>query len=175
MYRFIICFLLALILIQGSTALSDEKKSDRVTVSGRWQLIKTIEKFAIVHLETVGSAEGIGLRQDEFQDYLRLRFKNSFAGMDFKPDDALIDEAMFNFEKARKNGTILVSVWTIGGGNQVTYHIKLNGGSLVDRQLYNKEVLGYDSKKNIPYIVRNTISDFIDEFAIFFFKNRDEL
>jgi len=172
-YRLIICFLLALILIPGCTALSDGKKSNGLFVSMNWQELKTIEKFAILHLDTGGSAEKIGLKQDELQDYLHLRFKNSFAGMDFKPDEGLI-ESFNNFEKAKKNGTIIITVWTVGEDNPVAYHIQLLAGTLVDRKLYDNQVLGYDSKKNMPYIVRNTISDLIDDFAIFLLKNRDE-
>ena len=174
MYRLIIYFLLALILIPGSTALSDGKKSNSVYISLYWQGLKTIEKFAIVHLDTEGSAEKIGIKQDELQDYLRLRFKNSFAGMDFKPDEGLM-EPFPNLEKAIKNGTILIMVWTVGEDNPVAYHIRLLAGTVADRNLYDHQVLGYDSKKNMPYIVRNIISDLIDEYAIFFFKNRDEL
>lgn len=176
MYRVVVCFLFALILTPGSIALSDEEKSKSLLVSLYWEQLKSIEKFAILHLDTEGSAEKIGVKQDELQDYLRLRFKNSFSRIESKPDKGLMESfGKLDFDKAIKYGTILIRVWTVGEDDHVSYHIQLLAGNLVDRKLYDNEVLGFDSKKNMPNVVRNTISDLVDEFAIFFFKNRNEL
>ena len=154
-----------------------DKKSSFLSVDGMWQQFLSLEKFVIVHLVMSGSAEEIGLNQEVLQDYLRLRFKNSFAGMKFKPIEDLGEELMKtpSFEEAKKSGTLLLDVITVGQDSTVAYHIHLRGGNIVNRNLYSNQVLGYDSKKNIPSIVRNTISELVDDFAISLFKMKEEL
>ena len=91
------------------------------------------------------------------------------------PDAIILDESVDSFETAVKNGTINITVWTVGENDTDAFYIQLQGGTLVDMKAYDNSVLGYDSKKNIPSIIKNTITDLIDDFAMFFFRNRDEL
>jgi hypothetical protein len=65
----------------------------------------------------------------------------------------------------KNNGTIHITVWTIGEEYPVAFHIQLIAGNCEYRLLYNSEFLGYYSKNNMPHTVRNIISESIDDFA----------
>ena len=130
---------------------------------------KAIEKFAPVNISLLGSAEKIGLNEDELADYLMLRFKNSYPGIEFKKPTA---EDIIKGEL----GYITVRVWTIGDDNPIACYIQIIAGiSSRDGELYQNELLGYDSRKTIHGSVKETISKLVDGFATSFFKARGEL
>ena len=75
----------------------------------------------------------------------------------------------------QKTGSIRVRVWTIGDDYPIAYHIKLSAGSLRFSNQYSGEYLGYDSKENLPSVIRNAISGMIENMAVAFFTARNEL
>jgi hypothetical protein len=175
MFRFLTLFVLAIALSAGSSAFADEKKPnfESIFYSG----FKTIEGFGLISVSLEGSAEKIGLKKEELTDYLRLRFKNSFAGVGFKEPENLW-ETIQNKEKAKKIGYIHVKVWTVGDDYPIAYHIAISAGNLASSQEsleYETAFLGYGSKRNVPDSVRESISQLIDDLAVAFFKARSEL
>jgi len=80
--RKLLLVLFLIVLFLGTTSNSQEKKPnlESIVYSG----FKTIKKFGSINVSVEGSAEKIGLNKEELTDYLRLRFKNSFAGMEYK-------------------------------------------------------------------------------------------
>jgi len=172
MFRLLMHFLLAIALAAGLSAFADEKKPniESIFYSG----FKTIDRFGLINVSLQGSAEKLGLKKEELTDYLRLRFKNNFAGMGFKEPENLL-ETFQDKEKAKKLGIIHVKVWTVGDDYPIAYHIAINAGNLANGREYETAFLGYGSKRNVPDSVRESISQLIDDLAVAFFKARSEL
>ena len=136
---------------------------------------KIIKTFGYIGLDLTGTAEKIGLKHDELTDYLRLRFKNSFANFEYMENDD-IASAMSDKKIAPTIGSIQIKIWT--GGEEhypIAIHIKLSTGNLPDSDDYVDEYLGTGSKSSIPTTVKKDISTMIDKLAIAFFKARGEL
>jgi hypothetical protein len=193
--RFVICFLLAIVFITGSNAFAEEKKPnveanffeqfdnvpqgkkpeekkpnfESIAYSG----FKTIEEFGRIGVYLEGSAGKIGMEKEGLTDYLRLRFKNSFSGMTFKQAENIF-KLWLDKEKAKKNGSIIVKIWTVGDDYPIAYHIEIGAGNLTNSWEYKTAMLGYGSKNNVPNSIRESISKLIDELAVAFFKARGE-
>jgi hypothetical protein len=165
-------FLLAATLAAGSCIYADGKKPtlERFYYSGFW----TVERFALIDVTLEGTAKKLGLNEDKLTDYLRLRFKNSFAGMEFKEPDSLV-KVILNKDTAEKYGSIHVKVWTVGDDYPVAFHLELQAGNLTNEKEYRGAVLGYGSKQNVPDTIRKKIAELVEEAALAFFKARGEL
>lgn len=134
----------------------------------------TIERFALIDVEVSGSAEKLGLKEDKLTDQLRLRFKNNFAGMEFKEPDSLV-RILLNPDSAQKYGSLHVAVWTVGDDYPVAFHIEITSGNLADTDQYKRAMLGYGSKKDVPATIRKQIEELVEDAAVVFFKARGEL
>lgn len=151
---------------------AQEKKFDldRLSYPGFW----TIKQFALVDVSLEGTAEKLGLKEKHLNEYLRLRFKNNFSGMQFKEPDTLF-RILLNKEEAVKYGSINVRIWTVGDDFPVAFYIELKAGNLTDVDEYKRAMLGYGSRKNVPETVRNAITELVEDAAVDFFKTRGEL
>ena len=111
MFRLFMLFLVVITLSVVPKAFAEEgnQNMESIFYSG----FKTVERFGLIGVSLEGSAEKIGLKKDNLTDYLRLRFKNSFAGMEFKEQENLW-ETFENKDKAKKIGNIHLKVWTVG-------------------------------------------------------------
>jgi hypothetical protein len=172
MFRLLTHFVLAIALLAGSSSFAGEKNLNYESIF--YSGFKTIERFGLINVSLDGSAEKIGLKKEELTNYLRLRFKNSFAGMEFKEPEDII-KTYQDKEKAKKTGNIHVKVWTVGDDYPIAYHIAINAGNLTSGREYETAILGYGSKSNVPNSVRESISQLIDDLAVAFFKARGEL
>src|SRR5690554_834144 len=157
-------------LVPSAFANDDDQSFESIFYSG----FKTVERFGLIDVSVEGSAEKIGLKKEDLKNYLRLRFKNSFAGMEFKEPENLW-ETFQDKDEARKIGNIHLKVWTVGDDYPVAYHIAINAGNLDSGSEYENTHLGYGSKGNVPESVRESISQLIDDLAVAFFKARGEL
>ena len=154
-------------------AADDEKEKinwESILYSG----FKTIQTFGSISVSLQGSAEKIGLKEKELSNYLKLRFKNSFAKYEYKEVEKLFD-AMKDKKIAPTIGLIHIQVWTVGDDYPVAYHISINAGNLNNVRVYTEAYLGFGSKSNVPDTVKESISSLIDDLAIAFFKARGEL
>ena len=50
----------------------------------RARALSGIESFGIISVQTRGNAAEVGLEESQLTDYLRLKFKNNFAGVKFR-------------------------------------------------------------------------------------------
>lgn len=151
------------------TAEKEEINFEAILYSG----FKTIKSFGSLSVSLQGSAKKIGIKENELTDYLKLRFKNSFAKYEFKEVEKLL-EAMQDKKIAPTIGLIHIQVWTVGEDYPVAYHLSINSGNLNNVREYTNAYLGYGSKSNVPDTVKESISSFIDELAIAFFKAHGE-
>ena len=162
------------VLLYPLGAIAGEKKpSFESFESFAYSGFKTIEKIVWVTVTVKGSAEKLGLREDELTDLLKLRFKNTFTGMkvEKKPRWSELRD-----KKTRaKFGVIHLIVWTVGDDYPVAYHITIRAGNFSDPGVYENAVLGHGSKSNVPRTVRETISELMDDLAIAFFKARGSM
>ena len=101
MLRFLTTFVLAIALLSGPSAFSNEKRPNFESIF--YSEFKTIEKFGLISVFLEGSADKLGLKKGELTDYLRLRFKNSFSGMEFK-DPENLQEILVNTPPAQAGG-----------------------------------------------------------------------
>jgi hypothetical protein len=172
MIRHLMHFFIAIVLITESSAFAEGKKQNFESIL--YREFKTIENFGLINVSLEGSAEKIGMKKEALTDYLRLRFKNSFARMEFKEPENLI-AAFLDKEKAKRIGSIYVEVWTVGDDYPIAYHIKINAGNFFNGREYENAILGYGSKQTVPDSIRKSISQLIDDLAVAFFKARGEL
>lgn len=172
MLRFLTFFLSVTVLCVSPNAFAD--KNNKSFESIFYNGFTTIERFGLIGVSLEGSAEKIGLKKENLTDYLRLRFKNSFAGMEFEETENLW-QTMQNKDEAKKVGSINVKVWTVGENYPVAYHIAISAGNLSSSREYENSVLGYGSKQDLPEYVREIISKMVDDLAVTFFKARREL
>ncbi len=175
MFRFPTLFVLAITLSAASGAFADEKELNFEVIL--YSSFKTIERFRIIDVSLGGSSEKIGLKEEDLTDYLRLRFKNSFAGIEFKKLEPFEILKIIQDEKA-KSGKIHVHVWTVGDDYPIAFHIEMQADNMsagYAEYAYEHEILGYGSKQNVPDSVRESISKLMDNLAVAFFKARGEL
>ncbi len=155
---------------------SVKKESHNEFLKAMYGELSSIKLFADNKVRELGSAEKIGLNEKELTEYLRLRFKNSFVGVEHKTivGHPITEVAKMDLPKNKAIGQLIIEVWTVGDDYPIAFHIKLTAGNL-DENIYEDSTLGYGSKNNVPHTVRETISDMVDRFAIIFFKVRGEL
>jgi len=150
-------------------AIAEDKSPnfERILYSG----FRTVEKFVIFDVDLDGSAEKLGVKKEELTDLLKLKFKNSFAGM--KIEKAPPPEELYS--KGPKFGAIFIIVWTVGDDYPIAFHISISAGNYVDLDLYQNAYLGITSKQYVSKVTRETISDLVDNLAIAFFKARGSM
>ena len=172
MNRLLAHIVLLIVLSAGSFAVASERKFN--IESNLYSGFKTIEKFGLLNISLEGSAEKFELNKIDLIDYLRLRFKNNFGGMEFKELEN-ISEMSKDKEKAKKIAIIHIKIWTVGDDYPIAYHIAINAGNLAHMREYQAAILGYGSRLNVPDSVRKSIAQLVDDLAITFSKARSEL
>jgi hypothetical protein len=135
-----------------------------------------IESFGEIRVIFEGEdAEKIGLDEDELSDFLRLKFKNNFAGIPYKeePDESF--EILLDEERQSKIGSFVVTVWIVGTDQPIVYHMTATVDSWEFEGGFESTVLGYGNKATVPETIRTTITEMVEKAAIMFFKVRGEL
>ena len=160
------------ILFVGSAFSAEQKKQN--IESYRYSGFKTIESFSSIGVYLRGKAEGIGLNQSELSNFLKLRFKNSFAGTSYKETDfaTIMDEREV---QQSKRGDIAITVWTVGNDYPIAFHIEIGSGNYLNLGQYKTAFLGYSSKQKITESVKKSITELVDDLAVSYFKARGEL
>lgn len=171
MKKSIILLFLSIFFVGNISAAEDKKSNiESIFYSG----FKTINGFSSIGVYLRGTAEDIGLNKEELTNYLRLRFKNSFANMEFKETDFLtiINESD---EMRSERGDISITVWTVGDDYPISFHLEISAGNYSNLGQYKTAILGYSSKSKIQNSVKESISTLLDDLAISFFKARGEI
>lgn len=135
---------------------------------------KTIKNFSSIDVYLRGTAEEIGLSKEDLTNYLRLRFKNSFANTSYKKTsfEKIMEE---NKEKQSDRGDISIIVWTVGDDYPIAFHIEISAGNYSNLGQYETAILGYGSEQKITESVKESISELVDDLAIAYFKARGEI
>lgn len=120
-------------------------------------------------------AKKIGLNEDVLTDLLKLKYKNSFANVPYRDQSDKILGIVLNKKIAPTVGSLIIKIWIVGDDYPISYHIEIKAGTVGGMQTYKNAVLGYGSKSDVPDTVKSTIGEFVEEFAITFFKTRGEL
>ena len=135
-----------------------------------------IESFGNIRVVFKGEgAKKIGLNEKELTDFLKFKFKNSFAEIPYRDQSDKIHDIYEDKNKAKTIGSIVVRVWIVGDSYPIVYHMEIIAGTFEKMTAYTNAVLGYDLKRNVPDKVRITIGEFVKELAIKLFKARGEL
>jgi hypothetical protein len=165
----------------------EEKESKPVRKVNEEEILypqfKEIEFFGILTVSLFGDgATQLGLNEQELTDFFKLKYKKNFATFPHKPAvnpfDFFKDENIFN-----KVGVIKIRVWTVHRDFSendiivpVAYHVRLASGYMASPQFdYNQEYLGWCLKENTNKTIKEVISQFVERFAITFFKARGEM
>lgn len=117
-------------------------------------------------------AKSIGLDEKELTDYLRLRIRNNFANIK-------IEEPDFDKYTEKQIGLILLRVWVVGNDYPVLFHLGCrfyhSDFSQGNTLIWEKEMMRYGSRDNVPDKIKKVIDGLIQDLAILFFKVRGEL
>jgi hypothetical protein len=133
--------------------------------------LRLLESFGYIKVNTQGSAESLGFKNDELTAYLRQHFKNRFGDFPFKNPNAKLSPEV-NLQHPETVGTLFVRVWTVGDNVPVAFHVSLTSGSLADYKAYEDAVLGYTSKDKVHQQVQKSIALLVERLAATFFKLR---
>jgi hypothetical protein len=93
------------------------------------------------------SKNEIGLSTDELKQYLRLRFRNNFANIAYKPVTMGTPDCPSEMDQA-KAGYLWCGVWTVGTDFPVAYHVDCRIGTLKRYQITNSAYLGYGKQES---------------------------
>ena len=153
---------------------SAEQKQDAKTFIDNllYGELKHIESFGFiyVHIENTESSR-LQLNENDLTDYLKLRFKNNFSGVQYKDKT----NSLADIKDPKKIGNLWCGVWTVGDDYPVAYHVECQLGSFQKDRILTDAVLGYGSKRNVPDTIRKSIDDIVSRFAVKFFKVRGEM
>jgi hypothetical protein len=152
-----------------------------------YEEFKDVQFFGYITVTVEGDAYKIGLFKSELTDYMKLLFKNRFAGIEY------IDSAG---NPAKEVGFLRFKVWTVGDNYPISYYVEGKMGSVDgetffwDKFLESDEldictftqppsrdfeinaVSGYGSREDVPDTIRKSLKDMVEKFAIAFFTVR---
>jgi hypothetical protein len=146
------------------------------TKQDRYSCLSKIKDFGLIRVVFHGENEKkIGLNNIELSNFLRLKYKNNFAG--FPYNSIFNRKDAFNEMIKKKIGMIIVTIWAVGDNYPIAYHVELKAKCLGSDALdtYEDAYLGYSYKAKIKGSIRKSIEDLVEKFAIIFFKARGEL
>jgi hypothetical protein len=130
-----------------------------------------IEYFGKIEIHLRGDAEKL-FNKDEVANYVYLKYGNNFKGiLPFKKisHDKLVKHMGASPPEQRtvahKIGHMAFKIWLVGDDYPIAYNIKFHAGSVVDKDLWNDEVLGYGSKDNLSQNIRKTIDRMLEGLA----------
>jgi hypothetical protein len=148
---------------------------------------KDVQFFGYITVTVEGDAYKIGLFKSELTDYVKLLFKNNFAGIKYINSTG---------KPAKEVGLLRFKVWTVGDDYPVVYYVEGKMGSVDGETFFwdkflevdelnihiftqpsskdyeTSAVTGYGSKTDVPDAIRKSLKDMIEKFAIAFFKAR---
>jgi hypothetical protein len=137
--------------------------------------LKQITKFVSIEVQTLGTAEKIGLRSSELTDVTRLTFLKNFPGVALQGSGG---PSANETDRLSQLGFLTCDVWTVGEAYVIAYHLDCNAGSyLMPRtpgSLWNRAILGYGPKDGISEAVHKGLRSMVEQFAASFFKVRGE-
>lgn len=138
-----------------------EKKVEDFMVLNRerkYRAFRPIKVFipqVLIH----GSAEKLGLDTERLNDYLRLRFV-----------DDLKDYSSSSSTRNEEWGFFLCEIWTVRENYPIALHITCRASRLNETEDWHNEILGIVTNEQVKSTVRETLNDFVNEFAVFFLK-----
>ncbi len=170
-------FIIFTSLLLSFPILAQEKKHPRSESSEKnieeilyGDVFKEIQYFKLLGVKFEGDdAEKIGLKENELTDYVKLLFKNNFAGIKQKEKSSL------DLEEHKKIGFLLFTVWVVGDVYPIAYHVDSLMGNMLygfNKGAVSKAVLGCGSRSNVPDAIKNSIKNLVEGLAITFFKAR---
>ena len=135
--------------------------------------LRQIKKFVSMEVQTLGTAEKIGLKSGELTDVTRLAFLKNFPGVALEVSSG---PAQDGTERLSQLGFLTCEVWTVGEEYIVAYHVDCNAGSyfmpMTPGSLWNRSILGYGPKDDVSAEIRKGLRGMIEQFATSFFKVR---
>lgn len=109
------------------------------------------------------------MTEANFNDFLRLRFKNNFSSVALK---VMSFEEYSGIKNKDAAGFLWCGIMTVGDTYPVAYHIECRFGSAKESQIMTDSVLGWGSNKNVEDAMKKTIDGMVSKFAVQFFKTR---
>lgn len=133
-----------------------------------------VEKFADIEIALVGSAEKLGVTDEELRDYAREIFDNRLAGM--RKEGLDVDSLSRDREEATKTGLLQFTLWTVRETYPVIFNIEARVGSaqclFEGRAFYKINYLGYVPEVEIRNTTKESIREVIERIADKFFNGR---
>ena len=177
-----IFFVILLSVMSYSFAFGEEGKPTEPTL---FQGFREIQGFWSIEGKNL-QEENTGLSETELTDYVKLKFKNNFGGIQLLTRDQL--EKIRDKRKYEKLGYIWFGVFIVGGSDfPVAYNVQCRVGNYkyfienlpaaVQRSsiIWENQMLGIDTKINVPTRIKECINILMEKLAIDFFKARGEL
>jgi hypothetical protein len=165
----IIAFIMVLFVVLPCWG-EEDSSLDELLYSG----FKEVNYFGAIYvIFNSNNEEKIGLNKKELTDYLRLKFKNNFVNIPYKNMSA---ESLNSAKNKKEIGTIYLHIWTVGQDYPIAFLLELKAGCWGSAyRIFETRHLGFNSKEHIKDEIKKSITTFIEELAITFFKARGEM
>jgi len=160
-----------LVLAQGgsNSELTDEE------IELFYGLFKEVDRFGLISLTLIGSAEKIGLNEESLTKYLDEKFRACFCNTkyeDLTQNPAKLAAAIA--KRDNKIGIITFRVWVIGEDYPLAYHVRCDAGTFENPSIWTEEVLGHGSKSSAPGAIQEIINELMQVLAENFLKARGD-
>jgi len=178
-----IFFVIFLSVLSYSFVFGEEPKPTEQTLYPRFS---KIQGFSYIGVYLIGNAEKIGLSENELTDYIKLKFRNNFRGIQLLTTDQALK--ISGKGRGEQLGYIVVEVFTVGDTDYpVAYHVQCRAGNLryyFDNYpaalmqhsiIWERPSLGFCKKIDVLKNIKESITFLIEDLAINFFKARGEL
>jgi len=177
-----IFFVIILSVLSYSLVFAEEHKSFEQLYYGRFSKIKGF-RYIEVNLD---KSKEIELSKNELTDYVKLKFRNNFRGIQILTDEQVVK--MLVKGRGEKLGYIWFDVFIRGDTDYpVVYYVQCRAGNLKhfsdnlpapiqqNSIIWEKAYIGFCRKINVSEKIKKVINGLIEELAIDFFKARSEL
>lgn len=96
---------------------------------------------------------------ERLNDYLKLRFVDNLK--DYNNGSSTRNEEW---------GFFVCQIWTVRENYPIALHITCRASVLNETEDWHDEILDIDTEEKVKSTVRETLNDFVEEFAVFFLK-----
>lgn len=190
-----LCMVLVLLLAITGVASVVKAQEDYIPYE---EQIKKIEYFGLLNVRLAGSAIDL-LDRESLQQYLELRFRNTFADIDYKNIYSYDKEKVITKDgdfllPAEEIGLIFIDVKSMRKEYPIACYIEIRFGPVSEYEflfhpekeenylmfteggaIYSNDLLGVQHRESLEEGVKNGINQLLEDFAHHFFKERGEL
>jgi hypothetical protein len=138
-----------------------EKVAEDFMVLNRERKYRVFRPIKVLLPQVVlrGSASKLGLDYERLEDHLKLQFVDNLKDY--------MDVSSPNMEEL---GFFVCVIWTVRESYPIALSVTCRASVMHETEDWHEEALGIVSEEKVKATVRETLDDYVEEFAVFFLK-----